>query len=66
VLLRLVDDFLIISTSRAAAAAVGGKLLAGFPAFGVACNPAKTQANFVLSLPDGRELAPSVWASGDG
>jgi hypothetical protein len=45
VLLRLVDDFLAISTSRAAAGAAASKLLAGFPGFNVAINPEKTQVS---------------------
>lgn len=42
-MLRLVDDYLIITTSRAAAEAVLGRLLGGFPEYNITCNPDKTQ-----------------------
>lgn len=65
-MLRLVDDYLIITTSRAAAEAVLGRLLGGFPEYNITCNPDKTQVNFEALLPDGRVLTPNVWPSKDG
>ncbi|WIA23695.1 hypothetical protein OEZ85_000387 [Tetradesmus obliquus] len=66
VLLRLVDDWLVITTSGAAAQAVGARLVAGFPGHNVATHPDKTQANFPLALPGGATLQPNLWSSGDG
>jgi hypothetical protein len=66
VLLRLVDDYLTITTSRAAAEAVLGRLMQGFGEYNVTLNPDKTQVNFEALLADGRVMRPNVWTSKDG
>jgi hypothetical protein len=43
VLLRLVDDYLAVTTSRAAAGALLQRLMAGFPEYNITLNPDKTQ-----------------------
>ncbi|BDA46320.1 probable telomerase reverse transcriptase [Coccomyxa sp. Obi] len=70
VLLRLVDDFLLVTPSRSAAEAVALRMLQGFPEYGVSVNPAKTRVSFELrasgaALPrntvrgaDGQEFMP--------
>lgn len=45
-MLRLVDDFLIITTSRAAAESILQKMHDGFPEYGCTINPHKTRLNF--------------------
>ncbi|KAK9842467.1 hypothetical protein WJX81_001464 [Elliptochloris bilobata] len=48
VLLRLVDDFLVITPLRAAAEALALRLLHGFPDYNMRVNPAKTRVTFDL------------------
>eukprot|EP00955_Chlamydomonas_euryale_P009088 97304-Chlamydomonas_euryale.AAC.1 len=50
-MMRLVDDFLFVTTSRAAAEAVVGRMHNGFPEYGLSINPQKTQLNFDMTLP---------------
>jgi hypothetical protein len=76
---RFVDDFLFVTTSRAAAEAVAARMLRGFPEAGVHVNPAKTMCNFECTvLPGGSggdndpsssaspALPRSVWKAPDG
>jgi telomerase reverse transcriptase len=66
-LLRLVDDFLFISSSRAAAEGLACKLHGGFPDYNCSINHDKTRLNFTLQLPGGGgELQPGVWRDGLG
>jgi hypothetical protein len=67
VLIRLVDDFLLVTTSRAAAEAVALRLQRGFlEDYNATVNPAKTRASFPLPLAGGGAAAPGVWRAGDG
>ncbi|GAB4814869.1 hypothetical protein N2152v2_001915 [Parachlorella kessleri] len=49
-LLRLVDDFLLLTSLPAVAAAVAGRMLEGFPDCNVHVNPHKTKLSFELSV----------------
>lgn len=66
VLLRLVDDFLFVTSSKAAAEAVTLRLHQGFPDYNCSINPAKTRVNFPMALPGGVVLPPQEWRSRDG
>ncbi|KAK9798933.1 hypothetical protein WJX73_003177 [Symbiochloris irregularis] len=65
-MMRLTDDFLIITPSYVAAEAVTMRLLHGLPG-NLTVNPAKTRLNFDLQLPgaDG-PIKRSVWVDGAG
>ncbi len=54
-LLRLIDDFLLITTNRAKAARFVAAMQRGHPRYGVAVNPAKSLVNFALQL-DGQAV----------
>jgi telomerase reverse transcriptase len=54
-LMRLVDDFLLITTDEARAARFVRTMHAGVPEYGVAVNPAKTLVNFDLVV-EGRPV----------
>ncbi len=54
-LLRLIDDFLLITTDRDKAARFVETMHRGVPAYGVAVNPRKTLVNFDLAI-DGRPV----------
>lgn len=49
-LLRLIDDFLVISTNRTKAARFVEVMQRGHPAYGVAVNPSKSLVNFALEI----------------
>lgn len=49
-LLRLIDDFLLITTSRPKAIRFVKTMQAGIPDYGVTVNPAKTLVNFDMSI----------------
>lgn len=51
-LLRLVDDFLLITTDRQLAKEFLQTMHDGLPAYGVTVNPAKTLVNFEISIND--------------
>jgi telomerase reverse transcriptase len=51
-LLRLVDDFLVISTDASTASRFLKVMHAGIPAFGMSVNPRKSLANFDLNIND--------------
>lgn len=51
VLLRLVDDFLLVTTDRARARRFAAVLHRGVPEYGVHVSPHKSLANFALSVP---------------
>lgn len=51
VLLRLIDDFLLITTDKTKAQRFAEVLHRGVPAYGVQVNPQKSLANFTLSVP---------------
>ncbi|GAX76318.1 hypothetical protein CEUSTIGMA_g3764.t1 [Chlamydomonas eustigma] len=50
VMMRLVDDFLFVTTSRAAAEVVVSRVHTGFPEYGCSINPLKTKLNFDMEL----------------
>ncbi|CAK7219210.1 Telomerase reverse transcriptase [Sporothrix curviconia] len=54
-LLRLIDDFLVITTNRAKAARFVEVMQRGHPAYGVAVNPSKSLVNFALEV-DGKPV----------
>lgn len=54
-LLRLIDDFLLVTTDVSKARAFIQTMHAGVPDFGVTVNPAKTVANFDLQM-DGTQI----------
>ena len=54
-LLRLIDDFLVISTNRDKAARFVEVMQRGHPAYGVAVNPSKSLVNFALEI-DGKPV----------
>ncbi|KAK9847399.1 hypothetical protein WJX84_002852 [Apatococcus fuscideae] len=64
-LLRLVDDFLLITFCPAAAEAMAACLLKGFPSHNIYTNPAKTQLSFELNHASMR-LSRKVHISADG
>lgn len=79
VLLRLVDDWLLVTLHEHVAAAFAGALLGGIPSFNVVVNPDKTKVSFPLRMAPGiagtaaesgagdvREVPPSLFVSGDG
>lgn len=49
-LLRLIDDFLLITTDRAKAAAFVRTMYAGLPRYGVTVSPEKSLVNFALTV----------------
>ncbi|KAJ4421225.1 Telomerase reverse transcriptase [Gnomoniopsis sp. IMI 355080] len=49
-LLRLIDDFLLITTNLSKAARFVAAMQKGFPEYGVAISPAKTLVNFPLTI----------------
>lgn len=49
-LLRLIDDFLLITTDQSKAARFVAAMQKGFPEYGVAISPAKTLVNFPLTI----------------
>ncbi|CAK7270640.1 Telomerase reverse transcriptase [Sporothrix epigloea] len=55
ILLRLIDDFLLISTDRAKAARFVEVMQRGHPAYGVDVNPSKSLVNFALQV-DGKPV----------
>lgn len=55
-LLRLIDDFLLISVDRAVAERFAKVMHAGVPGYGVRINPAKSLTNFDMSI-DGVTIA---------
>ncbi|KAL4860163.1 Telomerase reverse transcriptase [Chlorella vulgaris] len=72
VLLRLVDDFLLITAVPAVAQGFASRMLQGFDDYNVYVNPDKTKLSFALQLagaaagPTSSAAAPSVAASGGG
>ena len=62
-LLRLIDDFLVITTDREVAAQFVRTMHAGIPEFGVQVKPEKSRANFEMVI-DGVQL-PSLPAATD-
>lgn len=64
-MLRLVDDFLFVTTSRAAAEAIVQKMQDGFPEYGCCINPLKTRLNFNCTVRE-LSLARNVWRAKDG
>ena len=60
VLVRVVDDFLLVTADRAAARRFLDRLLLGFGGEGVSVNPAKTQS----WIPGGEEASPTRHESG--
>lgn len=63
-LLRFIDDFLYLSTSREHATAFTRRMYQGFPEHGCAVNKKKTLINFELAI-DGF-LVPQVSTRADG
>ncbi len=51
VLLRLIDDFLLVTTDKSKARRFAAVLHRGVPRYGVQVNPRKSLANFALSVP---------------
>ncbi len=49
-LLRLVDDWLLVTTHRAVAEEVAKCMLGGIPAYNIVVNPAKTKLSFQLKI----------------
>lgn len=49
-LLRLIDDFLLITTDKAKASEFVGVMLRGMPEYGVSVSPGKTLVNFEMSM----------------
>jgi telomerase reverse transcriptase len=65
-LMRLVDDWLLVSPSLEVARGAARALMAGFPQHGVLVNTAKTRLSFALELDGGGVLPPGTWDAGDG
>ena len=59
-LMRLTDDFLFISTSRARAEFFAKKVHEGLPEYGFRTNTSKTKLNFEFSSNSNQELFPMV------
>ncbi|CAK7222169.1 Telomerase reverse transcriptase [Sporothrix eucalyptigena] len=55
ILLRMIDDFLVISTNRSKAARFIEVMQRGHPRYGVAVNPSKSLVNFSLTI-DGKPV----------
>lgn len=66
ILLRLVDDWLLVSYHRAVAEGVARCLLAGIPEYNVTVNPHKTKLSFPMMFPDGEQVVPSLYSCDDG
>ena len=64
-LLRWIDDFLYITPCPEDAAAFAGKMLAGFPEYGVKINPRKTGMNFDVEW-GGKTLRRNQVSAGGG
>lgn len=58
-LLRLIDDFLLITTDKAKACRFVETMHAGIPEYGVVVNPEKSLANFPLTTPRGTVPTPA-------
>jgi telomerase reverse transcriptase len=65
-LLRLVDDWLLVTPSAAVARGVAHSVMAGFPQYNVVVNPEKSKLSFPLTMGDGRRVEPGWWDAGDG
>lgn len=60
-LLRLIDDFLLITTDRAKAARFVTVMQRGMPAYGVTVSPAKTLVNFPMQAADGTPVPTTIF-----
>ena len=66
-LLRMVDDWILISRHKNVAEQFAKRVLQGIPGFNIIVNPTKTQLSFTLySLPDIGVLRPSIYEEADG
>jgi len=66
-LLRMVDDWILISRHKNVAEQFAKRVLQGIPGFNIIVNPAKTQLSFTLySLPEIGILRPSIYEEADG
>ena len=77
-LMRLVDDWLLVTHHRAVAEALARCMLGGIPAYNVAINPDKTKLSFPLIVPSSsgagndaqahatRTISPDLFISGGG
>jgi telomerase reverse transcriptase len=59
-LMRLVDDFLLITTNRAKAVRFVETMHAGIPTHGVTVNPAKTMVSFRMKVDDRQIAVPKL------
>lgn len=66
VLLRLIDDWLLVTYHKEVAEAVARCMVGGIPAYNVAVNPAKTKLSFPLELANGKCIPPSIYVAGNG
>eukprot|EP00890_Picochlorum_soloecismus_P001725 jgi/Picsp_1/2553/NSC_00784-R1_telomerase reverse transcriptase len=67
ILLRLVDDWLLISRHKEVAEQFAKKLLDGISGFNLSVNPKKTQVSFKVDTnSDIGSIAPSMFVEGDG
>lgn len=60
ILLRLIDDFLVISTERHTAERFVQTMHAGIPEFGVNIKASKSRTNFDIQVSDGTKIEKSV------
>lgn len=66
-LIRLVDDWILISRHRVVAEQFAMRILQGIPGFNIRVNPAKTQITFpLLEVPGIGVLKPNLFEEGDG
>lgn len=66
ILLRLIDDWLLITYHKEVAEAVAKCMLGGIPAYNVAINPTKTKLSFPMELANGNCIPPSIYVAGNG
>ena len=66
ILLRQVDDWLLITNRFTIATEVANRLLQGMPAYNIAVNPDKTKLSFDLNVSGVGRVASSLYRAADG